>query len=849
MKSMKRWGLLGMMIGAACLWLQGCDGDAAPADTPPPACEGIACNPAVPLADLPAQYVVIESSSGVTVGGLTSAAPIGDGAGSQKNAPRKLSLSVPPPVPGTNGAKSAVTSVDIPFAAHAGGSGTVVALTRSGEILIDDSESTIDCYNRQAAKLLLWNPQQDIATAVPVLQHRKNSASEYLYDPIGDQILFVEQVAEGNKAALKRRSLADGTEEVIFSAQAINFLARTVNNEIPVTGVSHSSAASPFSTCPQPTPGAYVRGGAVLLWVDDGKTVQVVSVNVSTKTVAKIDVGASLPAGESPLGSSAGSSGGSAGATYETMRTIGNGTVIVDLRLKGAGSAETIRQVHRPDLLQHWDLLQPPAGQTETVESVYPLGNSEQELVVRVRRVSSDPTVPAADFYHLYSLEQSKVLVTIPQIPPSLSAAVTPAALVAGLKTQTLIGAVLAKYGDGHLVELVDQLCTPGKNASGISCEAFDVQLGLFHADGKIDRIGQPVSDQSATLRLVDAASQRALIASDNADGHDTLSVLNLADGSIVSSLAQALVLPVYAPDAVGRHWNHLSAQFLKQTSEGTTISLVRAPDLAAITTDVPLAPATLATVQGSPQIFVIDRGAAREKPAVADATVAPKSKDPCAGFCGNGTVEENVVIDGTNFSCSLAEECDDGNTTDGDGCSGTCVVEALAAPVCGDGKVDAPEACDGGDGCNGDCTLQPPPVVDGSPPTPPPAAAVSISIKPKNFHKALLLGKSFHQSTLLITPEGETPILRILPAEAVTSVKFSCRLPKGFEPPQQMKAIKSKEIQDAYQLMLTISDADKNDLAKAKGVQVPCTVVVNKGQPTEEAKEYEVEIQPYADE
>jgi cysteine-rich repeat protein len=59
---------------------------------------------------------------------------------------------------------------------------------------------------------------------------------------------------------------------------------------------------------------------------------------------------------------------------------------------------------------------------------------------------------------------------------------------------------------------------------------------------------------------------------------------------------------------------------------------------------------------------------------------------------CGNGTVE-------------TTEECDDGNTTDGDGCSANCTVE----PECGNGILEAGEECDDGnttdgDGCSASC-------------------------------------------------------------------------------------------------------------------------------------------------
>ena len=72
--------------------------------------------------------------------------------------------------------------------------------------------------------------------------------------------------------------------------------------------------------------------------------------------------------------------------------------------------------------------------------------------------------------------------------------------------------------------------------------------------------------------------------------------------------------------------------------------------------------------------------------------------------------------------ACSMAvEECDDGNTDVGDGCSGLCHTEPFfeckmpgkpctTTIVCGDSKVIGPEACDdgntvGSDGCSADCS------------------------------------------------------------------------------------------------------------------------------------------------
>jgi fibro-slime domain-containing protein len=83
--------------------------------------------------------------------------------------------------------------------------------------------------------------------------------------------------------------------------------------------------------------------------------------------------------------------------------------------------------------------------------------------------------------------------------------------------------------------------------------------------------------------------------------------------------------------------------------------------------------------------------------------------------YCGDGYVE-------------APETCDDGNSMPGDGCSGTCQLEpnyvcstpspapnpphqvCVSTIVCGDGVVEAGEACDDGDttgmnGCSADCT------------------------------------------------------------------------------------------------------------------------------------------------
>jgi fibro-slime domain-containing protein len=89
-----------------------------------------------------------------------------------------------------------------------------------------------------------------------------------------------------------------------------------------------------------------------------------------------------------------------------------------------------------------------------------------------------------------------------------------------------------------------------------------------------------------------------------------------------------------------------------------------------------------------------------------------PTQGQPCdyLGVCGNGILTSNKA-------------CDDGNTKDGDGCSGDCQsVETgyicrkpgnPCTPLCGDARITASEECDdgnadSGDGCSAICRVEP---------------------------------------------------------------------------------------------------------------------------------------------
>ncbi len=93
----------------------------------------------------------------------------------------------------------------------------------------------------------------------------------------------------------------------------------------------------------------------------------------------------------------------------------------------------------------------------------------------------------------------------------------------------------------------------------------------------------------------------------------------------------------------------------------------------------------------------------------------------PEGGACADGCAEDKVVC-GDGVLQAIGEECDDKNTTPGDGCSATCTVEAgylcpvpgatCRAAACGDGMLAGLELCDDGnslpgDGCSETCTFE----------------------------------------------------------------------------------------------------------------------------------------------
>ncbi|NBD13788.1 thrombospondin type 3 repeat-containing protein [Corallococcus silvisoli] len=84
------------------------------------------------------------------------------------------------------------------------------------------------------------------------------------------------------------------------------------------------------------------------------------------------------------------------------------------------------------------------------------------------------------------------------------------------------------------------------------------------------------------------------------------------------------------------------------------------------------------------------------------------------ANACGSSEPEvPNKVVCGDGKK-EGSEQCDDGNTINGDGCESNCTITPTTpGGKCGDGVKDANEACDdgntvSGDGCEADCTVTP---------------------------------------------------------------------------------------------------------------------------------------------
>lgn len=91
------------------------------------------------------------------------------------------------------------------------------------------------------------------------------------------------------------------------------------------------------------------------------------------------------------------------------------------------------------------------------------------------------------------------------------------------------------------------------------------------------------------------------------------------------------------------------------------------------------------------------------------DLDAADGLDDPSSDLTDSDATFRTFMSTCGNDELDSGEECDDGNTTGGDGCSASCTAE-----VCGDGVMLGPETCDdggtaAGDGCSETCQIERP--------------------------------------------------------------------------------------------------------------------------------------------
>ncbi len=80
------------------------------------------------------------------------------------------------------------------------------------------------------------------------------------------------------------------------------------------------------------------------------------------------------------------------------------------------------------------------------------------------------------------------------------------------------------------------------------------------------------------------------------------------------------------------------------------------------------------------------------------------------AGVCSDGLCQVNNAICGNGFQ-ELGEECDDGNTTSGDGCEANCKITTCGGQQCFDGNACTVDVC--ADPSSGTCAFEP--IADGT--------------------------------------------------------------------------------------------------------------------------------------
>jgi len=133
-------------------------------------------------------------------------------------------------------------------------------------------------------------------------------------------------------------------------------------------------------------------------------------------------------------------------------------------------------------------------------------------------------------------------------------------------------------------------------------------------------------------------------------------------------------------------------------------------------------------------------------------------------------------------------EACDDTNTIDGDGCSGSCSFEpdcsaGTCASACGDAVKLAPEACDDGntkdgDGCSHDCNLETGFTCTDAPSSPP--GQLNLRVVYRDFVSFPAGGSTRHPNFEIFAGMGITPLLvkPMLDATGKPVMDGRCALP-----------------------------------------------------------------------
>ncbi len=161
---------------------------------------------------------------------------------------------------------------------------------------------------------------------------------------------------------------------------------------------------------------------------------------------------------------------------------------------------------------------------------------------------------------------------------------------------------------------------------------------------------------------------------------------------------------------------------------------------------------------------------------------------------CGNGVLEP-------------PEQCDDGNTSSGDGCSSTCTIEA--PPVCGNGIVEGNEQCDdgnlsNGDGCSSLCQIETPAVCgngvvegneecDDGNTSSGDGCSSTCTLEQQQTNYSLMLSYSSNRSGAVQFPAQLNPVNMyafISPTTGVSQVKFYLDDPERTGSPIQTEGI-----------------------------------------------------------